>query len=94
VTGRIFFDGMKQCFLQGKLRSSNGQLAANSSMFERVNASDAEKCLLKELSAHGVQDDDIVEGVMSALMEKKIQKTYPAFSTFTGGPFKASKNAL
>jgi hypothetical protein len=63
-------------------------------MFERVNASNAAKCLLKELSAHGVQDSDIVEGIMSALMEKKIQKTYPALSTFTGGAFKASKNAL
>jgi hypothetical protein len=64
-------------------------------MFERVNASNAAKCLMKELSAHGVQDDDIVEGIMSALIdEKKMLKTYPLFSTFTGGPFKASKNAL
>jgi hypothetical protein len=44
-------------------------------MFERVNASDAAKCLVKELSAHGVQDGDIVEGVMSALMEKKSTKS-------------------
>ncbi len=53
------------------MRSSNGQLAAISSMFERVNASNAAKCLMKELSAHGVPDDDIVEGVMSALVDEK-----------------------
>jgi hypothetical protein len=40
-------------------------------MFERVNASNAAKCLMKELSAHGVQDDDIVEGIMSALIDEK-----------------------
>ncbi len=47
--------------------------------------------MIKELSAHEVQDDDIVEGIMTSLMEKKIQKVYPEFSYFTGGQFKASK---
>jgi hypothetical protein len=94
VTERNFVLMERNNVLEGKLRSSNGRLAAISLMFERVNALDAAKCLLKELSAHGVQDGDIVEGVMNALMEKKIQKAYPEFSTFTGGAFKASKNSL